>query len=1485
MSAEDGAAESLASARVAPAQVGAPAASHGGEAKCRDGVGDQASTDAAPEDNTFGVKQEADTCTEWLRHQWFEVRRLKCSVEEYDPLKTYTPDDPFLIAVPYGPCLYKVLPFVPEHIIQAKKWKRIQERCAGLGITATMLTRLFQKLCSPVDEALGTVKLKRFFGQFAVENRRLLRALVMDIAKGRQRVYFEDAVLILSEFCALDFVSLVYKFAKVVGGDHAVYHMNVELVRGLLRYLTNDSMEPFCRMLLARLWSDHEYHKVQAFVDLCFRYPVLAYPLIRLQRSVQRKIFGQAFWQQFHSSQRTQLLPASFSSEHARMIAARVLMLEAVSEVCRPFQFGSITSVSTAPPRDMHVLDPAQWDFSSLPLGQERPPLTRTVSTSQMQVGRQLHTPVRASSLRSMPRASVSAPSGAQGALAVPTPRPRATSAASEVGVFTVQDGADPMAIGGEVALSARPRTGGTHVSSRPSTVLGPTEVQLGQASVVAKTQGIIVEDKRMRRMSAAERVRLGYDDPLRELQEGAEDAEVQEAERTGETEARSLVERKLHEQSDALAAELALAMKENGVLDLTAVKLDTLKDVLQDARIARELDDVARSKVVAEIFHRKVAAERETRPFLALQNTTAYVGAAFAFSYYQSLVTRNERKQREGAVDFYMPTNTHIPLIAGYARSHPAPHGARCVKSSMDIAQLVLVHAASGVGVSSGVVQAPCLFTGVLIAQGQRLIEPPPPSESIPDSKQHPPSARSAEALSTAGAEKEADPRTDVFSTPRASARSSHSTAPMRPPPAPGPVTASAARTEREKAKYLPSAHAAGKVWAALVNADGSLGEFETLERLRMQAAVARGERSSHIVIKFPMLCGAPPIRIKRPEVNDRILVRRCGVGCQRCCAYTSGWCEHACFNAQDNVAWCTSGECGKACQRLARAWGAACSKRCGVCAARVHLKARVWYARSLGRLTACLAACGESLCLATRSLCLIAQEVCMDCGLSVAATLEGCCGCGSCCKRRRPGNYKTPAPQAAASKDPDEALRAEVAALSEEVNVERRVDTVKAAALARGEGAGGKFAQLRRERERARARRMAPRGGFVAPRPRQLHPVDDHEDDNYVSVGPGAPGAGSRPKQQSASLRDQVGDAKETPHATQDLQQGEALRLPGKEADSPPASLSAGSSRDLGRLASSGGSSPARSPLRRRLSQASGRSLLTLDTTREREADQQAERLAAAEQAAADYKQAAEVRADMAQLEALSRAVSFVGQPGAEGEWGSKAQAADAQSESSATSSPGRRSVAGLRRVPSQLEVAEAQLSDVLGMAVEVPKTSTHTMESATGDTSVVDLGAALAAKQRAERLRSNPKAKPRSALYPATKVVVGASLPDESDLPPKTLNTGFSAQADYYMHHVLADLFGYKVAGMVLEAAAAPQGGDHAISAHESAARATGQGLVDFHRNGEREGYILKDDVWMELFDEETGAYFYANLATGQSTWQAPPDFKAYDEAGEV
>lgn len=254
---------------------------------------------------------------------------------------------------------WKSVPFLPQSFMTKEEWDRLQKDAAHYGVTTFQIYELFLRLCSPYDISYGTVQLRKFFREFDPRFRKVLRRLVVKLANGHSRILFEDIVRFIFEFCGMDFYNLIIKSVAAVREFDV---MNTITVRALVRYINGDrDMDEFTRSVLAHLHANPPFHHVSAFVQLCVRYPVLVYPIILMQRSIQRRFFGLKFWREYMKRTGNQLFPPDFSKVDAEMITSRVILLECVSLSAIPFQFGT-SKTATEPPKEFLEQEMRKWN-------------------------------------------------------------------------------------------------------------------------------------------------------------------------------------------------------------------------------------------------------------------------------------------------------------------------------------------------------------------------------------------------------------------------------------------------------------------------------------------------------------------------------------------------------------------------------------------------------------------------------------------------------------------------------------------------------------------------------------------------------------------------------------------------------------------------------------------------------------------------------------------------------------------------------------------------------------------------------------------------------------------------------------------------------------------------------------------------------------------------------------------------------------------
>ena len=130
------------------------------------------------------------------------------------------------------------------------------------------------------------------------------------------------------------------------GGGTASAHNTYTGISG------SGGLTPLAKATLAHLHPDMSspFHSSDALAHLCVRYPAVAFGVLSLQWDVQQAFFGRRFWRAYHAAAGSQLFPPDFTREQAAAVTARVIMLESVSEAAVPFVFGS--EATARPPPD-----------------------------------------------------------------------------------------------------------------------------------------------------------------------------------------------------------------------------------------------------------------------------------------------------------------------------------------------------------------------------------------------------------------------------------------------------------------------------------------------------------------------------------------------------------------------------------------------------------------------------------------------------------------------------------------------------------------------------------------------------------------------------------------------------------------------------------------------------------------------------------------------------------------------------------------------------------------------------------------------------------------------------------------------------------------------------------------------------------------------------------------------------------------------------
>lgn len=290
------------------------------------------------------------------------VAALSCQKawEDDDARTKATPDHPPTYRVPCGPrgVCHVNEEFLPDTVLPRKDWEQLKAECAVRGVSEYHLQCLFLQLCDFRDQvSLGTVPVKVFLGMFQTHFSKLLRRLVRLQAGGRRpRLLFEEAVRLILDIASMDYFTLLVVSARVIGGSEI---LDADGVRAIVRYIASDKVDAFskalCKLMVCR---DGVPHTLPAFVELGVRYPGLFFPVMQMQRAIQRRFLGLQFWQDFHRRNHTLLQPANFSYSGAKAVTARQVILELLSTEARPLVMGSLATRAFVPP----------WDSEAFPM-------------------------------------------------------------------------------------------------------------------------------------------------------------------------------------------------------------------------------------------------------------------------------------------------------------------------------------------------------------------------------------------------------------------------------------------------------------------------------------------------------------------------------------------------------------------------------------------------------------------------------------------------------------------------------------------------------------------------------------------------------------------------------------------------------------------------------------------------------------------------------------------------------------------------------------------------------------------------------------------------------------------------------------------------------------------------------------------------------------------------------------------------------------
>ena len=290
------------------------------------------------------------------------------------------------LLIPIGPICSYSLPNTPASVLPSRAWSALVARAASYGLSPVHLTALFTRLCAPHDASLGTVHISALLAglrpRLRARDCALLELLlrrappppsshVATLGGGageHDRILFEQLVVFLLELCALPLHALAPAAAGALRDWPA---LGTTAVRAVLRFVAEDektvkpgalaaaALHPLTRELLVHLHTPAcgAFHSGDALAHLTLRYPLLAFPLLRLQRELQRLVGGRALWQAHAARSGGALLPASAGLGLLAALTARVLMLEAASSSATPFLFGTAATVLGTPSEAAGVVD------------------------------------------------------------------------------------------------------------------------------------------------------------------------------------------------------------------------------------------------------------------------------------------------------------------------------------------------------------------------------------------------------------------------------------------------------------------------------------------------------------------------------------------------------------------------------------------------------------------------------------------------------------------------------------------------------------------------------------------------------------------------------------------------------------------------------------------------------------------------------------------------------------------------------------------------------------------------------------------------------------------------------------------------------------------------------------------------------------------------------------------------------------------------
>lgn len=257
--------------------------------------------------------------------------------------KLCSPANPPQFEVPCGPrgiCSAPVA-FLPHTVLPRQVWEQLKAESLQRGVSEYHLQTIFLQLCDHRDEAsFGTVRVEMFLGLFRNNYFRLLRRMVRVQTCGRRpRVLFESITRLILDICSMDYYTLVVVTTRIVAGSDVV---DADGIRAIVRYVSNDHLDTFSKAL-CKLLVCHQGvpHMIPAIVQLAIRYPCLFFPVLQMQRALQRRFIGARFWFDFHRRNHSLLFPADMTYSALKTITARQIVLELISSMARPLVVGT----------------------------------------------------------------------------------------------------------------------------------------------------------------------------------------------------------------------------------------------------------------------------------------------------------------------------------------------------------------------------------------------------------------------------------------------------------------------------------------------------------------------------------------------------------------------------------------------------------------------------------------------------------------------------------------------------------------------------------------------------------------------------------------------------------------------------------------------------------------------------------------------------------------------------------------------------------------------------------------------------------------------------------------------------------------------------------------------------------------------------------------------------------------------------------------